>query len=175
MPRGHAMECRITAEDPERNFMPSPGLIEGLRIPSGPGIRDDSAVAPGYEIPIHYDPMVAKLIAVGRTREETIRRMRRALDEYRLDGIVTNIPFLRRLMDHPDFVAGDMHTGFLDEQGKDLVSGSDPWLDEIALIAAAIDAYKSKVRLAASGPRESGEGGSGWKRLGRWRQLGGMR
>ena len=73
------------------------------------------------------------------------------------------------------YLAGEIHTGFLDEHGEGLISGSDPWLDEIALIAAAIDAYRSKVRQAASGPRESGDGGSNWKRLGRWRQLGGLR
>ncbi|NJN64832.1 MAG: hypothetical protein HC882_08085 [Acidobacteria bacterium] len=175
-PQGHAMECRITAEDPAHGFMPCPGRIENVRVPSGPGIRDDSAIAPGYEIPIHYDPMVAKLIAWGRTREEVIRRMGRALDEYRLEGITTNIPFLRRVIDHPDFLAGEIHTGFLDEHGEEVLTGSDPWLDDIALITASIHAFRQRARAAlltsSSGPNTVG---SSWLRIGRARRLGGVR
>ena len=174
VPNGHAIECRITAEDPSRNFMPCPGRVEAMRAPSGPGIRDDSGVTPGYEIPIHYDPMIGKLIAHGRTREEAIRRMRRALDEYRLDGVTTNIPFLRRLLDHPEFVRGAIHTGFLDEYGEELVAGSDPWLDEIALVAASIHACRARARaaLAPAGPG-GGAPRSRWLELGRARMLGG--
>ncbi len=175
VPNGHAIECRITAEDPSRNFMPCHGRVEAMRAPSGPGIRDDSGVTPGYEIPIHYDPMIGKLIAHGRTREEAIRRMRRALDEYRLDGVTTNIPFLRRLLDHPEFVRGAIHTGFLDEYGEELLVGSDPWLDEIALVAASIHAYRARARAALSPDEESSEGArpSRWLELGRARMLGG--
>ncbi|GAB4371868.1 MAG: acetyl-CoA carboxylase biotin carboxylase subunit [Acidobacteriota bacterium] len=175
VPNGHAIECRITAEDPSRNFMPCPGRIEALRVPTGPGIRDDSGVAPGYEIPIHYDPMIGKLIAHGRTREEAIRRMRRALDEYRIDGVTTNIPFLRRLLDHPEFVAGRLHTGFLEVHGEDLLRGSDPWLDEIAVVAASIHAYRARARaaLSAAGGANEPRAGSRWLSLGRARMLGG--
>jgi acetyl-CoA carboxylase biotin carboxylase subunit len=177
VPQGHALECRITAEDPERNFMPCPGRIEAVRAPSGPGVRDDSAVAAGYEIPVHYDPMVAKLITSGRTREDSIRRMRRALDEYRIEGVTTNIPFLRRLMDDEVFVAGDLHTGFLDERGESLFSGTNPWLDQIALVAASIEAYDTRARAALRGDEEAGDRGgpSTWVRLGRLRRLGGGR
>ncbi len=147
-PRGHAIECRITAEDPERSFFPAPGRIEAVRIPSGPGVRDDSAVAPGYKVPLDYDPMVAKLITYGADRTEAIRRMRRALDEYRLVGLTTNIPFLRRLVDHPAFVAGELDTGFIERFGAELISGHDPWLDEVALLAAAVHAYRARVGTA---------------------------
>ena len=174
IPRGHAIECRITAEDPLRNFMPCPGTIEAVRIPSGPGVRDDSAVAPGYTVPIQYDPMVAKLITWGEDRMEAIRRMRRALDEYRLDGLKTIIPFHRRLMDHPAFVEGDLHTGFLEEHAETLKPGSDPWLDRIALVAATIHAYRKRVESALQ--REAGEtegqGVSPWLLIGRKRALG---
>jgi len=174
IPRGHAIECRITAEDPLRNFMPCPGTIEAVRIPSGPGVRDDSAVAPGYTVPIQYDPMVAKLITWGEDRMEAIRRMRRALDEYRLDGLKTIIPFHRRLMDHPAFVEGDLHTGFLEEHAETLKPGSDPWLDRIALVAASIHAYRKRVESALQ--REAGEtegqGVSPWLLIGRKRALG---
>ncbi|UCF68996.1 MAG: acetyl-CoA carboxylase biotin carboxylase subunit [Acidobacteriota bacterium] len=177
VPRGHAIECRLTAEDPEHNFLPCPGRIEAVRIPSGPGIRDDSAVAPGYTIPVHYDPMVAKLIAHGADRSESIPRMRRALDEYRLEGLTTNIPFLRRLMDHPAFIAGDLHTGFLDQYGEGLLASEpDGDLDEVALLAAAIHSYRRRVESALEhGQSQSATNGSQWLRLGRMRALRGQR
>ncbi|HHK42289.1 MAG TPA: acetyl-CoA carboxylase biotin carboxylase subunit [Planctomycetaceae bacterium] len=173
VPRGHAIECRITAEDPERNFMPCPGRIEAVRVPSGPGIRDDSAVSAGYTIPIHYDPMIGKLIARGASRGEAIRRMRRALEEYRLEGITTNIPFLRKLMDHPDFVAGNLHTGFIAEHEEQLHQVADPSADEITLCAAAIHAYRSQIQrsLEQDVGQASGQA-SNWLRLGRARCLG---
>jgi acetyl-CoA carboxylase biotin carboxylase subunit len=177
VPRGHAIECRITAEDPERNFMPCPGRIEAVRLPSGPGIRDDSAVSPGYTIPMDYDPMVAKLIAYGPDRLDAIRKMRRALDEYRLEGIKTNIPYLRRLMEHPVYVAGDVNTAFIDQYGPELLKGSDPWLDEVAAVAAAIHAYRMRVEQAM---REEGattggaRAGSQWLAGGRRRALRGV-
>jgi acetyl-CoA carboxylase biotin carboxylase subunit len=171
-PRGHAVECRITAEDPDRNFMPCPGRIEAVRSPSGPGIRDDSAAAPGYSIPLEYDPMVGKLITWGADREEAIHRMRRGLDEYRLDGLTTNIPFLRRLMDHPAFVEGDLHTGFIEQHSDDLLHTSDPWLDEIALIAASVHGYRMRVKSALTqGHQERPASDSRWMRLGRARAL----
>lgn len=177
VPSGHSMECRITAEDPAHGFMPCPGRIQSVRVPSGPGVRDDSAVASGYDIPIHYDPLVAKLITWGRTREEVIRRMRRALDEYRLEGITTNIPFLRAVLDHPEFERGELHTGFLEEHGDSLAHREDPWLDEIAVVAAAIHAYRARTRAAlgaeAVGNESSQE--SKWSRIGRARRLGSFR
>ncbi|RMG48715.1 MAG: acetyl-CoA carboxylase biotin carboxylase subunit [Acidobacteria bacterium] len=169
-PRGHAIECRITAEDPHRNFSPCPGLIETARIPSGPGIRDDSAVASGYRVPVEYDPMIGKLIARGADRREAIRRMRRALDEYRLDGLTTNIPFLRRIMDEPDFVAGKIHTGYIAEHLEELLAPPPEEDETVPVIAAAIAAYRERARMPSRRP--PGESGSSWVRLGRLRALG---
>ena len=111
---GHAIECRIYAEDPDNNFAPSPGLVEALRIPDGPGIRDDSCLFKGYEVPIHYDPIVGKLIAWGADRDAAIRRLQRALAEYKVRGIATTIPLFRRVLNDPDFIAGEFDTSYLD-------------------------------------------------------------
>jgi acetyl-CoA carboxylase biotin carboxylase subunit len=110
---GHAIECRINAEDPFRGFSPSPGTIVGLHTPKGRGVRVDTHVYAGYRVPPYYDSLVAKLIVRGKTREHAIRKMRRALDEFVIEGIQTTIPFHRQLMDDPRFQAGDFDTGFL--------------------------------------------------------------
>jgi acetyl-CoA carboxylase biotin carboxylase subunit len=110
---GHAVECRVYAEDPEQNFMPSPGRITRLRLPTGPGVRDDGGVYEGAAVSIHYDPMISKLATWGRTREEAIERMRRALDEYAVGGIKTTLPFFREVMRDEEFVAGRLDTGFI--------------------------------------------------------------
>ena len=110
---GSAIECRVYAEDPDRQFLPSPGRITLLRTPAGPGIRDDSGVYEGWEVPIHYDPMISKLAAWGATREESISRLQRALDEYIVGGIRTTIPFFKRVLTDPDFIAGRIDTGYI--------------------------------------------------------------
>ncbi len=112
--QGHAIECRINAEDWERNFMPNPGKIENVHIPGGPGIRVDTHIYSGYTIPPYYDSLVAKLIAYGTDREESLTRLRRALDEFVIEGIKTTIPFHRKLVDQTDFIKGDFDTGFLE-------------------------------------------------------------
>jgi acetyl-CoA carboxylase biotin carboxylase subunit len=112
--RGHAIELRIYAEDPDNNFFPSPGRITRLISPSGPGVRRDSGMYEGWEVPLEYDPLLAKLIGYGETREMAIDRLRRALVEYFVGGIKTNIPLFRRILLHPDFRAGNIDTGFLD-------------------------------------------------------------
>lgn len=112
--RGHAIECRIVAEDP-RSMLPSPGRIRGYAAPGGIGIRVESGVADNSLVPMHYDSLVAKVIATGASREEAIRRMRTALAEYQVDGIKTNIPFHQRILQDPDFLAGNIHTKYLDE------------------------------------------------------------
>ena len=104
--RGHAMELRIYAEDPDNNFFPSPGRITRLMSPSGPGIRRDTGVYEGWVVPLDYDPLLAKLIAYGENREQVIKRLRRALTEYFIGGIKTNISLFRRILQHPDFEAG---------------------------------------------------------------------
>jgi acetyl-CoA carboxylase biotin carboxylase subunit len=115
---GHSIECRINAEDPDRNFAPSPGLIKSLHVPGGPGVRVDSAVYQGYSIPPYYDSMIAKLIVFGRDREEAIARMRRALAEYLFDGIITNVDYQIELLSTEEFKSGDFHNNFLDEYNK---------------------------------------------------------
>ena len=112
--KGHAIEVRINAEDPDNNFAPSPGKITFLHLPGGPGIRVDSAIYHGYEIPPHYDSLLAKLIARGRDRNEAIARMRRALDEFIIEGVKTTIPLFKKILNHPDFVNGVIDTRFLE-------------------------------------------------------------
>ncbi|WP_341278261.1 acetyl-CoA carboxylase biotin carboxylase subunit [Paenibacillus sp. FSL H8-0537] len=112
---GWSIECRINAEDPERNFMPSPGHIPFYLAPGGTGVRVDSAVYPGYTISPHYDSMIAKLIVWGRTREEAIARMKRALSEFAIEGIKTTIPFHQKLLEHPKFIEGNFDIKFLEE------------------------------------------------------------
>ena len=112
--RGHAIECRINAEDPERNFAPSPGTIQTFHPPGGPGVRLDSHIYAGYRVPPYYDSLLAKVIVHGATREEAIARMRQTLTSMVIEGVHTTIPFLLRVMEHPDFVAGRVDTKFLE-------------------------------------------------------------
>lgn len=114
-PKLHAIECRINAEDPYNDFRPSPGVIQTLHTPGGHGVRLDTHVYGGYVIPPHYDSMIAKLITTAQTREEAINKMKRALDEFVIEGVKTTIPFHRQLMDHPDYVAGNYTTKFMED------------------------------------------------------------
>ncbi len=114
--RGHAIECRINAEDPYRNFQPSPGLITAYHPPGGPGVRVDTHVYAGYTVPPYYDSLLAKVIVHGNTRQEALSRMGQALDSFILEGITTTIPFLARIIRHPDFAAGKVDTRFLERE-----------------------------------------------------------
>jgi acetyl-CoA carboxylase biotin carboxylase subunit len=114
LPKMHAIECRINAEDVFHNFRPSPGLIQSFHSPKGHGVRVDTHVYAGYSVPPYYDSMIAKLICKAQTREECIRKMQRALDEFVIEGIKTTVPFHQRLMLNEDFKSGNFHTGFLD-------------------------------------------------------------
>ena len=114
-PKLHSIECRINAEDPFNDFRPSPGVIQTLHTPGGHGVRLDTHVYGGYVIPPHYDSMIAKLITTAQTREEAINKMKRALDEFVIEGIKTTIPFHRQLMDHPNYVAGNYTTKFMED------------------------------------------------------------
>jgi acetyl-CoA carboxylase, biotin carboxylase subunit len=114
--RGHAIECRVNAEDPARNFQPSPGLITAFHPPGGPGVRVDTHIYHGYTVPPYYDSLLAKVIVHGNDREEAIARMRQALDSFIIEGVTTTIPFLGRVMRHPDFVAGKVDTKFLERE-----------------------------------------------------------
>jgi acetyl-CoA carboxylase biotin carboxylase subunit len=170
-PRGHAIECRIYAEDPDNGFMPSPGKMLGRRVPGGPGIRrDDGGATPGLDVPIFYDPLVAKLSAWGGDRDQAILRMARALGEYEVRGIKTSIPFFRWLLNDEDFRRGRFDTTFLDRElarrnGQPFVTVPEE-AEHVALLAAAIHAYE---RAAAAGAaRESGRRTSrGWALKGR--------
>ncbi len=114
--RGHSMECRVNAEDPARNFQPSPGLITAYHPPGGPGVRVDTHIYAGYTVPPYYDSLLAKVIVHGNDRDEAIARMRQALDSFIIEGVTTTIPFLGRVMRHPDFVAGKVDTKFLERE-----------------------------------------------------------
>ncbi|MEA3245156.1 MAG: acetyl-CoA carboxylase biotin carboxylase subunit [Gemmatimonadota bacterium] len=120
---GHVMECRINAEDPARNFQPSPGRLEVFHPPGGNGVRVDTHAYAGYTVPPYYDSMIAKLIVHGRDRTEALAKMRLALDTFIVQGVSTTIPFLRRVMDDPNFVKGDFHTKFLEREGAGLLKG----------------------------------------------------
>jgi len=169
--RGAAIECRIYAEDPERGFVPSPGRILRLEVPSGPGIREDTGIYAGWEVPLEYDPLLSKVIAWGSDRDQAIRRMVRALTEYRIEGVQTNIDFFLSVLRDPSFLAGCIDTGFvgrwLEEKianpaGKDDGQGSDHGGSQhLAAILAAVYLEQSQGRGAAGGARQSR--GSAWK------------
>ena len=163
-PEGHSLECRIYAEDPDNDFMPSPGRIVYLHTPAGGlGVRDDNGVYEGYEVPLEYDPLLSKLITWGRTREEAIHRMLRALSEYRVYGIKTTIPFFKRILLHPKFFAGNYNTHFIADLEKN-ADGRKPEEKVIALIAAGMKVYSE--RKSGSKPL-SGKRESSWKFQGR--------
>jgi acetyl-CoA carboxylase biotin carboxylase subunit len=144
-PRGHAIECRIYAEDPDQRFMPRPGRITSLTVPGGPGIRDDSGVEAGFEVPIYYDSMISKLVAWGENREQARQRMLRAIGEYHVGGIPTTLPFFRWMLQQPAFVRGELDTTMLDAElerrnGEPFVRPEDGQRD-LALLAVAASAF----------------------------------
>jgi acetyl-CoA carboxylase biotin carboxylase subunit len=143
---GHAIECRIYAEDPKNNWAPSPGTIVGYREPGGPWVRVDAGVYQGAEVSLFYDPMVAKLVVWGTNRDEAIRRTQRALLEYRIRGIATNAAFFRQLLADPDFLAGSYDTGFLTPDRMEAWP-EDEDLSDVAAIAAAIAAFERDNQL----------------------------
>jgi acetyl-CoA carboxylase biotin carboxylase subunit len=160
--RGHAVECRVYAEDPAAGFLPSPGTILALRVPGGPGVRDDSGVYEGWTVPIDYDPLLSKLVVWAESREEAVRRMRRAVAEYRVVGVKTTLPLFERVLAHPAFAAGDYDTSFLDTA---LAAGKARGREvEIAVAVAAIRAYEER-RAARLSPGPAGA--SAWSAAGR--------
>ena len=168
--RGHAIECRVYAEDPDAGFLPSPGRILALRVPGGPGIRDDSGVEEGDEVPSHYDPLVSKLVAWGEDRPAAIARMRRAVREYKVLGIKTTLPFFERVLRHPDFVAGAIDTSFVERLGRDRRAEAErPWL--VAAVAAAVRAYQQRREVKSAGATAPAP--SAWRREGRIEAQGG--
>ncbi len=150
-PKAHAIECRIYAEDPENGFLPSPGRIQGLRVPQGPGVRDDSGAYEGGEVPIYYDPMISKLITWGDTRDHALQRMRRALAEYEVRGIRTTIPFFKWILEDEDFKAGRFDTSFIDRKlgaNGAVLQAIDAEHEDLAAIAAAVHLF---TKPAANG------------------------
>ncbi|MBM7118953.1 acetyl-CoA carboxylase biotin carboxylase subunit [Archangium primigenium] len=169
VPNGHAIEVRVYAEDPARNFMPSPGRITTLRVPGGPNLRDDSGVFTGYTVPNFYDPMISKLSVWGPTREEAIARAKRALDEYVVKGITTNVRYLHAILSHAEFVGGDYDTSFLTRGHEALVAqAEDPQVSEAALLASVVYAYQrdqKRLRGQPAATTAAGEAGiSTWRR-----------
>jgi acetyl-CoA carboxylase, biotin carboxylase subunit len=163
---GHAIECRIYAEDPANNFFPSPGTITHLREPAGPGIRIDSGVANLSEVSIHYDPMIAKLAVWGRTRAEAIDRLRRALDEYQVSGITTTLPFFREVVRDEEFVAGRLDTGFIARFNERRVVVEPPQEHrDLAAIAAALHYARHRQPVFVQGGVQVSDGR--WKMAGR--------
>ncbi len=164
---GHAVECRIYAEDPENNFMPSPGKVLHMTEPMGFGVRLDGYVYEGYEIPIYYDPMLAKLITWGLNREDAIQRMKRALHEYKVTGIKTSIPFLGRIMEAEDFTSGNYDTGFIEKNSESLFEKIECAMEcqDISMIVAYVD-YLSEVDKHKPESAQNNDD-SGWKKYGR--------
>ncbi len=168
---GHAIQCRIYAEDTDHNFMPQPGVVTHITVPLGLGVRYDGYVYEGYEIPMHYDPLISKLISWGKTRTESIARMRRALYEYKITGVKTNIKFLERIMDVPDFIDGKYNTHFI-EQNHDRLFASKfcgTECEDMAMIACFID-YLDKIEKIQP-QKFTEEFASTWKDFGRKRSV----
>lgn len=174
--QGAAVECRVYAEDPANNFLPSPGLIKGLINPDGPGVRNDSGVYAGYSIPMEYDPMISKVVVWGENRGQAMDRMLRALEEYHLLGIRTNIPYLRRILMHPVFLSGDYDTQFIEKYGDELLEpeGENEKLETIALAAAGVLQFlRSEKEVSQSKTGPCGAASSDWKIYDRLKNYGG--
>jgi acetyl-CoA carboxylase biotin carboxylase subunit len=150
---GHAIECRIYAEDPDKNFMPSPGTIRHITEPLGLGVRHDGYVYEGYTIPIYYDPMISKLIVWAQNRDEAINRMSRALEEYKITGVKTSIPFLARIMEAPVFQSGKYNTHFIEENKEFLFAAHDcdGICEDMALIAAYLEHTEKLKQIETHG------------------------
>ena len=164
-PRGHAIECRVYAEDPDQRFMPRPGRITSLTVPGGPGIRDDSGVEAGFEVPIYYDSMISKLVAWGADREQARLRMLRAIGEYHVGGIPTTLPFFRWMLAQPTFISGDLDTTMLDTElerrGGEPFVAVEPRHEEAALLGAVASSFlasRQAARPSVAAPRAR----SGW-------------
>ena len=173
--RGHAVECRIYAEDPEDGFMPSTGVLKNYRIPAGPGVRVDSGVVIYSEIPIYYDPMIAKLVVWGTDRAEAIARTQRALEEYRISGVKTTIGFHRTVLANPRFLNGDLSTGFLQEEYPDSTYRKvDDKMAVHAALAAALDRFLNERKIAVAqgnGAVKAATVASRWKQFHRMSNL----
>lgn len=182
--RGHAIECRIYAEDPDNHFFPSPGRILERRVPTGPGIRLDDGVYAGWTVPNEYDPLLGKLIAWGHDRDEAIARMRRALQEYYAAGIKTNVGLFKRILNEPEFLRGEIHTKWLDEllsrpviplaSQKEIIDDRNAKADDAAALAAALW-HRNRINSQKGTKQDlATEFSSRWRQEGRREQMEGM-
>jgi acetyl-CoA carboxylase biotin carboxylase subunit len=163
--RGHAIECRVYAEDPEKSFFPSPGVVLLHCEPAGPGIRNDCGIYEGFRVPVEYDPIIGKVIAYGETREASRRRMIRALENYAILGIQTTIPYLIDILKSPEFAAGDLSTDFIERHFKGWRQSTE--YADTAKIAFIIDDLTSPIK---AGTRQKVHGRpTPWETLGDWR------
>jgi acetyl/propionyl-CoA carboxylase alpha subunit len=172
--RGHAIEARVLAEDPARGFQPSPGKITYLRVPGGPGVRDDGGVYGGFVVPPHYDPLLSTLCAWAPDRPQAVARLARALRDYVVHGVATNVAWLGAVLGHPAFRAGDYDTGFCAAHARELVARPEPALEVVALIAAAVATWRRDHAEAEAAAARAGAVtacGSAWARQGRARAL----
>ncbi len=178
--RGHAIEVRVSAEDPNNRFLPASGTIAALHDPAGPGVRLDSGIYEGMPVPLYYDPLLAKLICWGQDRAEALARLRRALEEYVISGVRTTIPFAQWLLHHPRFVAGDFSTDFIAEEWHPEAEGTadgvrptengaldDEELAALVAVLALQDQGESARRLRHTGAENGASDGSRWRTLGR--------
>ena len=165
---GWAIECRINAEDPYNNYLPSTGTITTIRLPTGPGVRVDTGVYPGYEVTPYYDSMISKLVCYGETRAEAVLRMRRALEEYRIMGVKTNIPFHQHMMDSHRFLSGQFDTNFVEERFS-MSEREEHEALEAAILATVVAHRQSQQasQIVAPGERDT----TNWKWLSRWERL----
>jgi acetyl-CoA carboxylase biotin carboxylase subunit len=166
-PRGHAIECRITSEDPFNGFLPATGRIVFLKLPTGPGVRWDGGIDQGGEVGTHYDPLLGKLIVWGENRDRALARLRRALEEFVLVGLPTSQPFHRRILDDPGFIAGTYDIGFLEQFGEALLA-APPADDDLERAALAVALAEHETRQAAVPVSEpAGQAESAWARAAR--------
>ncbi|NIO36211.1 acetyl-CoA carboxylase biotin carboxylase subunit [Candidatus Bathyarchaeota archaeon] len=171
IPRGHAINCRINAEDPAKDFVPCPGTIRDFRQPGGPGIRVDTHLYAGYSISMFYDPLIMKLAAWGLDRQESIERMRNALKEAVVTGVKTNIPFLTKIMEDEQFIKGVVHTGFIDERIAELQPEQPLTEEEAAAIIAVLANHIERRDARAVIPKKESRAVSLWKLAGRVKRL----
>ncbi|MGI8788505.1 MAG: acetyl-CoA carboxylase biotin carboxylase subunit [Pyrinomonadaceae bacterium] len=165
--KNHAIECRVYAEDPENNFLPSPGKITRLRVPQGNGVRDDGGIYEGAEVSIYYDPMISKLAVYGRNRAEAIDRLRRALREYEVGGIKTTLTFFREVVEDEEFISGNLDTGFIGRfNERKQAKKADETTRDLALIAAAV-AYRGKQNSVSGNTNSNEQTVSRWALAGR--------
>lgn len=164
--RGHAIECRVYAEDPENRYFPSPGKITSLTEPSGPGVRLDSSIYPGWNVPVEYDPLLAKLVGYGESRAQAVGRLQRALDEYYVGGIKTNLPLFRHVLQDSEFLAGKANTGFLSRFASQPRHAPAVQDEEAAMIGAGIFQVLASA-TDGKGAAELNSAPSAWKRAAR--------